>query len=126
MEAVGLGQSELGRRVGISQASVWALINRNKIGSRYIDRIARELRTTTAYLEGATDDPTAEYPDDLLTAEERDWLAWLRAATPGDRRALLHLAERLVAPSGSSTLHAKRDTYRGDDGRGIGGTAEEA
>jgi transcriptional regulator with XRE-family HTH domain len=58
MLAAGLSQAELARRVGVSQPSIYALIRRNKTGSRNLHAIARELATTTAYLEGETDDPS--------------------------------------------------------------------
>jgi len=64
-----LGQAELARRVGISQASIWHLINKGKTGSRHITKIARELGTTVAYLEGETDDSDADAP---LPAPPRD------------------------------------------------------
>lgn len=56
LEALGISQSELARRVGMAQSSVNALINRNKVGSKHIHKIARELQTTPAYLSGETDD----------------------------------------------------------------------
>ncbi|MBD8469180.1 XRE family transcriptional regulator [Sphingomonas sp. CFBP 8765] len=56
MKMLGLSQSELARRVGLSQPAIYALINRNKTGSKSLHEIARELRTTTAYLTGETDD----------------------------------------------------------------------
>lgn len=64
-----LGQAELARRVGISQASIWHLINKGKTGSRHITKIARELETSVAYLEGEIDDPEA---DATLPAPARD------------------------------------------------------
>lgn len=59
MRAAGLSQAELARRVGLSQPSVYALLRKNKTGSRNLHSIARELGTSTAYLEGETDDPEA-------------------------------------------------------------------
>lgn len=57
LDALNMSQTELARRVGLSQPSIYALIHRNKTGSKYLSAIARELRTTTAYLTGETDDP---------------------------------------------------------------------
>ncbi|MBB3035401.1 XRE family transcriptional regulator [Alteriqipengyuania lutimaris] len=62
LAAKGLSQSELARRVGVSQHSIWHLINKGKTGSRHITKIARELETSVAYLEGETDDPEADAP----------------------------------------------------------------
>jgi len=57
LEAAGMSQSELARRVGMAQSSINALINRNKVGSKHLHKIARELGTTAEYLTGETDDP---------------------------------------------------------------------
>lgn len=57
MKARELSQAELARRVGISQAAIWKLLNGGQ-GSTHIHRIARELGTTPAYLTGETDDPS--------------------------------------------------------------------
>lgn len=58
LEAVGLSQSELARRVGITQPAVSNLIKRGNGSSSYLHRIAAELQTTAAYLAGQTDDPS--------------------------------------------------------------------
>ncbi|MCC6478059.1 MAG: helix-turn-helix transcriptional regulator [Sphingomonadaceae bacterium] len=57
LEAAGLTQSELARRVGVTQPTIAGLKSGRSQGSKYIDRIARELGTTAAYLTGETDDP---------------------------------------------------------------------
>ena len=59
LEASGLSQAELARRVGISQPSINHLIKRGAGGSSHLHKIARELGTTPAYLTGETDDPAA-------------------------------------------------------------------
>jgi phage repressor protein C with HTH and peptisase S24 domain len=56
MLARGLNQSELARRVGISQPSINTIIKAGG-GSRHIDKIATVLGTNAAYLRGETDDP---------------------------------------------------------------------
>lgn len=53
----GLSQSELGRRVGVSQATIAKLITGGGYGSKHLHKIAYELGTTPAYLTGETDDP---------------------------------------------------------------------
>ncbi len=58
MNASAISQSELARRVGISQASIYHLVSGGGQGSKHLHRIARELGTTMAYLEGEIDDPT--------------------------------------------------------------------
>lgn len=56
MEKAGISQSELARRVGITQASVNKLLSGTAYGSRHLHKIARELGTSPAYLNGETDD----------------------------------------------------------------------
>ena len=112
MEDMGLSQAELARRVGISQPAIFGLINSNKGGSRHLHRIARELHTSPEYLAGETDDPSEVAPIEPLTSEERDWLDWLRAAAPADRKALAQLARTIATSATSPGVHAKQHTYR--------------
>lgn len=62
MDAGGLSQAELARRTGLAQPTIFNLLHRNKIGSKHLHRIARELGTTPEYLTGETDDPDAGAP----------------------------------------------------------------
>lgn len=112
MDQLGLSQAELARRVGITQPAVYGLINSNKGGTRYLHRIARELLTTPEYLSGETDDPEGDYVEPQLTAEERNWVDWLRAAAPEDRRALTRLARTVANCVPSKTLHDDQQEYR--------------
>jgi len=59
LTATGLSQSELARRVGINQSTINALLRNATRSSAHLHKIARELQTTPAYLEGETDDPAA-------------------------------------------------------------------
>ncbi|MBB3953417.1 phage repressor protein C with HTH and peptisase S24 domain [Novosphingobium sediminicola] len=61
LKALNLSQAELARRVGVAQPTINNLINRNKVGTKYLHKIAAELRTTPAYLSGETDDPSEGY-----------------------------------------------------------------
>ncbi|MGR6329236.1 helix-turn-helix domain-containing protein [Sphingomonas sp. XXL09] len=56
MKLIGLSQSELARRVGVSQQNIGHLLSGNAQGSKRLHLIARELRTTPAYLTGEIDD----------------------------------------------------------------------
>lgn len=54
----GLSQSELARRVGVSQSAIHKLASGGAYGSAHLHKIARELGTSPAYLSGETDDAT--------------------------------------------------------------------
>lgn len=62
MSELGLSQSELGRRVGISQQTIHKLVTGASRGSTHIARLARELETTPAFLLGEVDDPAEGAP----------------------------------------------------------------
>ena len=57
MEARGVTQSELARRVGVSQQAIGKLITGESSTSRQLHKIARELGTSAAYLMSETNDP---------------------------------------------------------------------
>jgi phage repressor protein C with HTH and peptisase S24 domain len=62
LQAADLSQSELARRVGISQQTVHKLVTGQSRGSTHIATIARELGTSPAYLTGVTDNPAEGAP----------------------------------------------------------------
>lgn len=62
MAARKLSQSELARRVGVTQATIHKLLTGANYGSTRLHLIARELETTPAYLTGETDDPDVGAP----------------------------------------------------------------
>ncbi|WP_148110546.1 helix-turn-helix domain-containing protein [Sphingomonas sp. TF3] len=113
-----LSQSELARRVGISQASIYNLVSGKGYGSKHIHLIARELGTTPAYLTGETDQPEDDTPDaPRLDSEIRELFDHLLAMDTADRRAIAQIARGLTrhAPSGRDvfTVHAPVTSYRG-------------
>ena len=61
IEALGLTQSALARRVGITQPAIANLIKRGTGRSAHLHKIAAVLQTTPAYLTGETEDPTANF-----------------------------------------------------------------
>ena len=65
MQAKGLSQAELARRIGISQQAIGKLVNGSSRSTSHIARLARALDTTAAYLEGETDDPDEGAPPPL-------------------------------------------------------------
>ena len=111
-----LSQAELARRVGVHQSTINELIRKGG-NSRYAHKIARELRTTPAYLSGETDDKDSHLPDDdWLSADEREWIDLVRVLEPSDRKSLLQLARSLAQNAGPSrAVHAKQHAYRAEE-----------
>lgn len=74
-----LSQSELARRVKISQPTINALIHGDNASSKHLHRIAAELGTSPAWLAGETDDdsPVAVAPSALEELTEKLDLAIL-------------------------------------------------
>lgn len=62
LQSLGISQSELARRVKMSQPAINALIAGRSRSSTHLHKIARELQTTPAYLSGETDDPASDLP----------------------------------------------------------------
>jgi phage repressor protein C with HTH and peptisase S24 domain len=78
IQAANLSQSELARRVGISQQTVHKLVTGQSRGSTHIASLARELATTPAYLSGDTDNPNegaVPAPTERDIAEHLDLVA---------------------------------------------------
>lgn len=53
-----ISQSELARRVGVTQQTIGKLCKGQSHGSKYLHQIARELGTSPEYLTGQTNDPS--------------------------------------------------------------------
>lgn len=108
----GLSQSELARRLKLTQGTIAGLERGDSRSSTHLHRIARELDTTPAYLEGETDDPQAGAappapagpqvvmmgvvlpPERALARMFEALLAGMPAGADRDEQALL-LAQRL-------------------------------
>lgn len=77
MAKLGLNQSELARRVKLSQPTIHALVNGDNAGSKHLHRIAAELQTSPAYLVGETDNdaPVSVAPSALDALAEKMDLA---------------------------------------------------
>lgn len=104
MQAAGLSQAELARRVGVSQPSIFNLIHRSKKGSTRLHAIARELGTTPAYLNGEVDDPDlGAPPPPVLTPIETDLVDIHRGLDAQSRSALLHVARTMLAGVNAAT-----------------------
>lgn len=75
MADLGVSQSALARKIGVTQQAVGKLINGPATTSRHLHLIARELQTTPQYLMGETSDPTEgalPVPTPELIAEQLD------------------------------------------------------
>ncbi|BCA60226.1 S24 family peptidase [Sphingomonas sp. HMP6] len=58
LDACGLSQSKLARRVNVTQGAIAKIVSNNPGGSAHLHKIARALGTTSEYLTGETDDPS--------------------------------------------------------------------
>ncbi len=95
LTALGMSQSELARRVGVTQGSVAQLISGRSKSSAHLHKIARELKTTPAFLSGETDDDQSEQPDYHLTGEEVLLLEKLRMLSDEDRKMVMQITKKL-------------------------------
>lgn len=62
LEQLGMSQSELARRTGVTQGTIGGLVIGKSRSSTHLHKIARHLQTTAAYLSGDTDDPDEDAP----------------------------------------------------------------
>lgn len=90
-------------------------------------KIARELRTTPAYLTGESDDPNIDAePSANLDSEELELVDHFSHLAPADRKALLQIARSMAGgaqPSDTvhaggttqaATLHDRANDFRGE------------
>lgn len=116
MKALGLSQSELARRVGVAQPTIYKLLHTSKKGSTKLHAIARELGTTPAYLSGETDDPNADAPPEReLDHEQRSLIEHFSVLTEADRAAVVRIVSSLAAMSAGPTLHSPRTSFRAQE-----------
>lgn len=114
LKALRMSQAELARRVGVDQSTINGLVRGSARSSQHLHRIARELRTTPAYLSGETEDPQGDAVLPEITLEERDWLDMLRVIAPKDRKALMQLARTLATSAlAVAELQGKRHAFGG-------------
>jgi transcriptional regulator with XRE-family HTH domain len=98
MQRLGLSQSELARRVGVAQPTIYKLLRSSKKGSTHLHQIARELQTTPAYLSGEVDDPEANAPPPpVLDHDELAWVEYWRALDSDGRDAMVRVVRLLTA-----------------------------
>lgn len=98
LRAAGLSQSELARRVKLRQSTISGLIKGEQRSTTHLHKIARELGTTPAYLEGETEDPQADAPSSPeLSHEQRDLVELFAGIGAKERGALTLLARAIAA-----------------------------
>lgn len=117
MSELGLSQSELARRVGVAQPTIYKLLRTSKKGSAHLHKIARELQTTPSYLSGETDDPH-EGADlgQRLSSDELDWLEIYARLTESQRRMARGLLGDLA--------NGNEPRERADESRSAGGSLD--
>lgn len=71
MDAIGIDQSELARRVGCSSAAINQIVNDKTQNSRFLPRIASRLGVSTQYLLGLTDVPIGDDSENANTDDGR-------------------------------------------------------
>lgn len=100
LSAVGLSQSELARRVRLSQPAVNALIRGATRSTPQLHLIARELRTSPAYLNGEVDDPALDAPEEPeLSQPEAALVSVFRQLDERAQAALLYVAQAMLTGS---------------------------
>lgn len=107
LKVLSLSQAELARRANVPQTTMNSLVRGKARTTPHLIRIARELRTTPAYLMGETDNPRAEFHTLDLTNAEMEWIKTIRRLEPKDRSSLLQIARRLAQLEKPTTERAE-------------------
>jgi transcriptional regulator with XRE-family HTH domain len=105
LAVIGISQSELARRIGVTQSTINGLIRGEQRSTTKLHLIARELRVTSAFLSGETDDPAGESPDFEITSEERQIVELFRNLPPAERSAATLLIRSLATSARSPSVH---------------------
>lgn len=107
MEALGISQAELARRLRVAQPTIFKMVHDQTYASRHLHRVARELGTTTAYLLGETDDPNESAPPmPEFSYDERQLVECFGTLGPAQRSALLTVAMAMAERGGKERAHA--------------------
>lgn len=115
MEELAISQSELARRVGVSQTTIYKLVSGDGYGSKYLHKIARELETTAAYLSGETDDPSLESPNLVLDYQERQLIEYFnRLGEPEKNSFIIIMRSAAEGQTKPHTLHNDRRAYKAE------------
>jgi transcriptional regulator with XRE-family HTH domain len=112
LDECGISQAALARRVKLNQSTINGLVRGDQHSSTKLHEIARELRTTPAFLTGETDDPESDAPAPVVTGEEKEWLGLLHSLESSDRALIIRLTQSLGEKTTAPTLHDQRAQYR--------------
>ena len=115
---LGMSQAELARRVKLTQPTINGLVKGKSTSSVHLHLIARELKTTVAYLTGETDNAMSDQPDDMLTSKDREDIALLQRLPERDRDAIRQLMRTITDQASAptpSTLHSPSRSFGGRD-----------
>lgn len=115
--ACGISQAELARRVKLSQSTINGLIKGEQTSTTKLHVIARELKTTPAYLSGETDAAEADLLGEMLSDEERESLEQLRQLRPEQREAVMRLIRTMTGRKRGATVHAPAAAHRPQEAR---------
>lgn len=98
-EKLNLTQSELGLAIDKDQRTIWRYeTSKNSPNADVIIALARELRTTTDYLLGLTDDPERPLRTELdLDDIEREVVKLIRIQPDDNRQKMLAVLKAMTA-----------------------------
>lgn len=111
LDECGISQAALARLVKVHQSTINGLIHGDQYSSTKLHQIARELRTTPAYLNGETDDPKSDAPAPAITGEEQGWLELLHSLDSSDRGLIIRLVKSLAEKT-ASMLNSPQQEFR--------------
>lgn len=108
MSHLSLSQSELARKVGVSQPTIAELIAVEKRSSKHLHRIAAVLQTSPEYLLGETDDPA---PTGVVVsaAPSDGTLILMQVRFPGEQQFAEQLRGALLAAGFQEGEPAQRE-----------------
>jgi len=108
LQALGISQAELARRVGLHQSTINGLIKGGQASSTRVHDIALALETTPAYLLSQTDDVGVSGIASTLNSRERRLLDMFHSIDAADQKAILQLLQTMsIAVRNSAERQAR-------------------
>lgn len=110
-----MGYTAVARELGVQQPTISRLVKGEQRSTARIDRLAKIIKTTPAYLTGEIDDPHMDATEGpALTAGEAAWVEVYRALDERGRSALMHVAQTMLTGTLPSAVNVQRTSYRGE------------